>query len=85
MYAFKDCIANDDPANFFDLLSDDISAANKFWADVIADSTTDRTKWVPARAYVTAYFGANLSALNFALWSQSAFAAAANLVRSRLS
>lgn len=79
LYAFKDCIADENPDNFFDLLSDDIAEGNAFWASVIADSTTDRTQWVPARAYVTAYFGEDLNATNFAIWTQSAFSVAADL------
>lgn len=46
---------------------------------MVADSTADRTQWVPARAYVTAYFGADLDAASFAVWTQSAFSAAADL------
>lgn len=53
--------------------------ADTFWQSVIANSTADRTQWIPARAYVKAYFGTSLSATNFAAWTASPFAAADDL------
>ncbi|KAJ2984550.1 hypothetical protein NUW58_g6001 [Xylaria curta] len=50
LYALKDCIAADDEHNFFALLADDIEESNTFWEQVVRESTSDRTQWVPARA-----------------------------------
>ncbi|PSR81546.1 hypothetical protein BD289DRAFT_35685 [Coniella lustricola] len=79
LYAFKDCIAGENPDNFYGLLADDLTEANTFWASVIANSTTDRTQWVAARTYVTGYFGAALSASEFAIWTASPFSDAEDL------
>lgn len=79
LYAFKDCIVAAEGASiFFTLLADDISESNDFWAQVVAESTTDRSQWVPARAYVRAFFGSELTALEFAAWTQSSQADEAN-------
>lgn len=50
LYALKDCIVADDKDNFFNLLAEDIKESNAFWGQVVQESTTDRTQWVPARA-----------------------------------
>lgn len=50
LYALKDCIVADNKDNFFKLLAEDIQESNTFWSQVVQESTTDRTQWVPARA-----------------------------------
>lgn len=50
LYALKDCIVADDKTNFFGLLAEDIESSNTFWDQVIQESTSDRSKWLPARA-----------------------------------
>ncbi|KAI0906715.1 hypothetical protein F4823DRAFT_605917 [Ustulina deusta] len=79
LYALKDCIAADSARNFFSLLADDIEESNTFWAQVVQESTTDRTRWVPARAYTKGYFNGSLTATQFAAWTLSENADAANL------
>ncbi|KAI0425241.1 hypothetical protein F5Y09DRAFT_322227 [Xylaria sp. FL1042] len=79
LYTLKDCIAADNAGNFFTLLADDIEESNSFWAQVVQESTTDRTQWVPARAYTKCYFNGSLTATQFAAWTLSANADAANL------
>lgn len=78
LYAFKDCILGEGATVFFDLLSQDIEEANDFWDNVVAKSTSDRKQWVAARTYVRAFYGHDLSALNFAAWTTSANADKAN-------
>ncbi|KAJ6788194.1 hypothetical protein PWT90_11205 [Aphanocladium album] len=79
LYALKDCIVEaGGPTVFFKLLGEDIEKANHFWDLVISKSTPDRKKWVPARAYVRAFYGNTLKASNFALWSASPSADSAN-------
>ncbi|KAI0484168.1 hypothetical protein GGR56DRAFT_668753 [Xylariaceae sp. FL0804] len=79
LYALKNCIDAEDEGAFFTLLESDIERANAFWATVVAESTADRTQWVPARVWVKAYFGASLTATEFAAWTASDNADAANL------
>ncbi|KAI1421318.1 hypothetical protein F5Y12DRAFT_787579 [Xylaria sp. FL1777] len=79
LYALKDCIAADNARNFFTLLADDIEESNTFWAQVVQESTTDRTQWVPARAYTKGYFNGSLTATQFAAWTLSQSADMANL------
>ncbi|GAW11797.1 hypothetical protein ANO14919_011490 [Xylariales sp. No.14919] len=79
LYALKDCIAADNKRNFFTLLAEDIEESKAFWTQVIQESTTDRTKWVPARAYTKCYFNGNLTATQFAAWTLSQNADEANL------
>ncbi|TGJ87844.1 hypothetical protein E0Z10_g915 [Xylaria hypoxylon] len=79
LYALKDCIAADDKHNFFTLLAEDIEESNAFWAQLVQESTTDRTQWVPARAYTKCYFNGNLTATQFAAWTLSHNADLANL------
>jgi hypothetical protein len=50
LYALKDCIVADNEDNFFILLAKDIEESNAFWDQVLSESTSDRTQWVPARA-----------------------------------
>lgn len=50
LYALKDCIVADNKDNFFGLLAGDIEESKAFWGQVVQESTTDRTQWVPARA-----------------------------------
>ncbi|KAI3319316.1 hypothetical protein HD806DRAFT_290412 [Xylariaceae sp. AK1471] len=79
LYALKDCIVADNEDNFFTLLAKDIEESNTFWDQVLSQSTTDRTKWVPARSYTKAYFNGTLTATEFAAWTQSDNADMANL------
>lgn len=79
LYALKDCIAGEDPNAFFDLLGPDVSEANTFWDTVVEQSNTDRTTWKAAKAYVKCYFDGKLNAAQFAIWTQSEAADAANL------
>ncbi|KAI0539594.1 hypothetical protein GGR58DRAFT_500035 [Xylaria digitata] len=79
LYALKDCIVADNKLNFFTLLAEDIEESNAFWTQVVQESTTDRTKWVPARAYTKCYFDGNLTATQFAAWTLSENADLANL------
>jgi hypothetical protein len=78
LFALEDCIAADNIDNFFTLLAPDIYNSYYFWDKVVSESTTDRTQWKPARVYVRSYFGSSLSATQFALWTQSSKADAAN-------
>ncbi|CAG9990267.1 unnamed protein product [Clonostachys byssicola] len=80
LYKLKECIIAEAGEDiFFDLLADDITKSDAFWAKVIAESTTDRTKWIPARQYAKAYFNGKLTATAFALFEASASADAGNL------
>ncbi|KAI1271042.1 hypothetical protein F5Y07DRAFT_384323 [Xylaria sp. FL0933] len=79
LYTLKDCIAADNPSNFFTLFADDIKESNSFWVQVVQESTTNRTQWVPARAYTKCYFNGSLTATQFAAWTLSENADAANL------
>ncbi|GAP88198.1 hypothetical protein SAMD00023353_1500180 [Rosellinia necatrix] len=79
LYALKDCIVAEDEHNLFALLAEDIEESNAFWAQVVGESTTDRTKWVPARAYTKGYFNGSLTATQFAAWTLSSAADQANL------
>ncbi|KAJ8123622.1 hypothetical protein ONZ43_g470 [Nemania bipapillata] len=79
LYALKDCIVADNKDNFFTLLSEDIQDSNAFWDEVVKQSTTDRSQWVPARVYTKGYFNGNLTATQFAAWTLSPNADAANL------
>ncbi|KAI8629697.1 hypothetical protein F5Y19DRAFT_431549 [Xylariaceae sp. FL1651] len=78
LYALKDCVAADNEDNFFTLLAEDIEESNAFWDQVVRESTSDRTQWVPARAYLKAYFNGNLTATEFAAWTLSDNADLAN-------
>ncbi|KAI1259244.1 hypothetical protein F5Y18DRAFT_433528 [Xylariaceae sp. FL1019] len=80
LYELKDCIIKEtgDESIFFALLQDDITEADNFWSTVLNQSTQDRTQWVPARAYVKAYYSGALPAAVFALWTASGLADAAN-------
>lgn len=79
LYALKDCIeAANGAESFFTLLADDITESNAFWAKILAESTTDRAQWIPARAYVRGYYGDSLTATEFATWTQTSNADAAN-------
>lgn len=80
-YALKDCII-ETSANeriFFDLLSKDIKKADKLWTKVVQQSNEDMNSWIAARASVKAYFNLTLTAMQFAGWTLSPFADAANL------
>ncbi|KAI1296212.1 hypothetical protein F5Y03DRAFT_387175 [Xylaria venustula] len=79
LYTFKDCIAANSSRNFFTLLAEDIEDANSFWTQVVQESTTNRTQWVPARAYTKGYFNGSLTATEFAAWTLSDNADSANL------
>ncbi|KAI0107821.1 hypothetical protein GGR51DRAFT_515133 [Nemania sp. FL0031] len=79
IYALKDCITTDNKNNFFTILAEDIQESNAFWDQVVAESTSDRTQWVPARSYTKGYFNGNLTATQFAAWTLSPNADAANL------
>ncbi|KAI1153684.1 hypothetical protein F4825DRAFT_414184 [Nemania diffusa] len=79
LYALKGCIVADNKDNFFTLLSEDIQDSDNFWDKVVQESTTDRTQWVPARVYTKGYFNGNLTATEFAAWTLSPNADAANL------
>ncbi|KAI1123413.1 hypothetical protein F5Y10DRAFT_54542 [Nemania abortiva] len=79
LYALKDCIAADNKNNFFTILAKDIQESNAFWDKVVQESTGDRTQWVPARSYTKGYFNGNLTATQFAAWTASPNADAANL------
>jgi len=57
------------------LLQPDIKAADTLWHEVIANSTPG--SWVPADGQTIGFFP-NLTAVRFALWSQSPLADAAN-------
>ncbi|KAI0158339.1 hypothetical protein GGR57DRAFT_460033 [Xylariaceae sp. FL1272] len=80
LYELKDCIISEtgDENIFFTLLQEDITEADNFWSTVLSQSTQDRTQWVPARAYVKAYYNGTLPATVFALWTASPLADAAN-------
>ncbi|KAF8213456.1 hypothetical protein K438DRAFT_1750735 [Mycena galopus ATCC 62051] len=79
LYALKDCIAAENQDDFFALLASDIAESNTFWSTVVNESTTNLTQFIPARTYVTGYFGDALSATTFAEWTLSPLADAANL------
>ncbi|KAK0101085.1 hypothetical protein ONS95_012931 [Cadophora gregata] len=81
VYALKDCIIekSDDERIFFDLLSKDIKNADKFWSKVVKESDKNLASWIAARANVKAYYGSTLTAIQFAGWTLSPFADAANL------
>ncbi|KAJ7263574.1 hypothetical protein B0H12DRAFT_1103048 [Mycena haematopus] len=79
VYALKNCIVAQTPTAFFTLLAGDIAASTVFWNGVIAQSTTDLRKFVPARTYVRGYYGASLSATLFAEWTLSPYADAVDL------
>ncbi|KAI1114923.1 hypothetical protein F5Y14DRAFT_412451 [Nemania sp. NC0429] len=79
LYALKDCIAADSKGNFFKLLAEDIENSNDFWGEILLESTNNRTQWVPARAWTKCYFNGDLTAVQFAAWSLSPNADAANL------
>ncbi len=74
----KTGIAAENTRNFFDLLGNDIAEANTFWDKVITESTSDRTKWVPARVYVRGWFNVSLTTTSFATWTLSDLADQAN-------
>ncbi|KAH7378006.1 hypothetical protein BKA64DRAFT_247802 [Cadophora sp. MPI-SDFR-AT-0126] len=80
-YALKDCIIekSQNERIFFDLLSDDITKADKFWAKVVQESDKNMSSWIAARASVKAYFNLTLTAIQFAGWTLSPYADAANL------
>jgi hypothetical protein len=59
------------PDGLLSLLQPDIESANKFWHDVISNSTADR--WVPITSHIIGFLP-NLTAAEFALWSSSSLA-----------
>ena len=63
------------PDGLLSLLQPDIQAADKLWHEVIANSTPG--SWVPADGQAIGFFQ-NLTAVRFALWSQSPLADLAN-------
>ncbi|KAI0193513.1 hypothetical protein F4808DRAFT_357887 [Astrocystis sublimbata] len=78
LYALKRCVVADNKSNFFTLLYEDIEESNNFWHQVISESTDDRSKWVPARAYTKGYFNGSLTSTQFAAWTLSDNADKAN-------
>ncbi|PVH79829.1 hypothetical protein DL98DRAFT_630416 [Cadophora sp. DSE1049] len=80
-YALKDCIikTSQNERIFFDILSHDIIEADKFWSKVVQESDKNMTSWIAARASVKAYFNLTLTAIQFAGWTLSPYADAANL------
>ncbi|KAF7331282.1 hypothetical protein MKEN_00005300 [Mycena kentingensis (nom. inval.)] len=77
--ALKHCIVAQNPKAFLTLLADAFPIANAYWSNVIARSTTDRAKFVPARVWVRGYYGAALTAVQFATWTLSDDADAVDL------
>jgi hypothetical protein len=71
LYALKDCLVAQDSEVFWSLLAEDISAADAFWEQVIAESTRPRSEWVAAKAYVRGYFDGALTATGMATWMSS--------------
>jgi len=63
------------PDGLLSLLQPDIKAADTVWHEVIANSTPG--SWIPADGQAIGFFP-NLTAVRFALWSQSPLADAAN-------
>lgn len=80
-YELKDCIIEEtqDERIFFQLLAEDITEADAFWQKVVQESDLNMTSWIAARASVKAYFNGTLTAVQFAGWTLSPYADAANL------
>ncbi|KAJ4392093.1 hypothetical protein N0V93_005715 [Gnomoniopsis smithogilvyi] len=80
VYVLKDCmVAEHGSGVFFDLLADDIAEADKFWKQVVEESSTNVTEYIPARTYVRGFFGDSLNATEFAIWTASPFSDAEDL------
>lgn len=80
VYSLKDCmVAENGKGVFFDLLADDIAAGDKFWTQVVDESSTDLTEYIPARTFVRGFFGDSLNATEFAVWTASPFSDAEDL------